>query len=251
MFVGVLHRGPGLVVGIVGWSAVVIDCAECSVRVRQGRRLFPSYRLSSPHSPASLSLSLSLSLSVVLCLCLRLCLSLSVSVSVSVCLSLSLFLSLSRLLARSLACSPCLSFPVGLFLSLSPSRLPVRPSVRCSPAHLPAHPPSRKIKKTLEDIVDWSKLTKLLPGTVSAQEGKEHWRRSFDNGQLVKGGWTRTEDTLLDELVKCFGTKHWAKFCSYIPGRNGKQCRERWLNHLNPNLKKGPWDDEELATLVQ
>ena len=30
-----------------------------------------------------------------------------------------------------------------------------------------------------------------------------------------------------------------AKFCAYIPGRNGKQCRERWLNHLNPNLKKG------------
>ena len=28
-------------------------------------------------------------------------------------------------------------------------------------------------------------------------------------------------------------------------GRIGKQCRERWHNHLNPNISKAPWSNEE------
>jgi myb proto-oncogene protein len=27
--------------------------------------------------------------------------------------------------------------------------------------------------------------------------------------------------------------------------RSGKQCRERWQNHLRPNIKKGNWSIEE------
>lgn len=27
--------------------------------------------------------------------------------------------------------------------------------------------------------------------------------------------------------------------------RVGKQCRERWHNHLNPQIKKDSWNDEE------
>lgn len=26
-----------------------------------------------------------------------------------------------------------------------------------------------------------------------------------------------------------------------LPGRMGKQCRERWFNHLDPGIKKGDW----------
>ncbi|EKU21173.1 myb-like dna-binding protein, partial [Nannochloropsis gaditana CCMP526] len=31
------------------------------------------------------------------------------------------------------------------------------------------------------------------------------------------------------------------------PGRSGKQCRTRWLNHLNPDIKKAPWTAQEEA----
>ena len=33
--------------------------------------------------------------------------------------------------------------------------------------------------------------------------------------------------------------------------RIGKQCRERWFNHLDPSLKKGGWTEEEDAVLVE
>ena len=30
-----------------------------------------------------------------------------------------------------------------------------------------------------------------------------------------------------------------------LHGRSGKQCRERYHNHLDPNINKDPWTDEE------
>lgn len=30
-----------------------------------------------------------------------------------------------------------------------------------------------------------------------------------------------------------------------LPGRTGKQCRERWHNHLNEGIIKGDWTEEE------
>jgi DNA-binding NarL/FixJ family response regulator len=36
-----------------------------------------------------------------------------------------------------------------------------------------------------------------------------------------------------------------------LPGRIGKQCRERWHNHLNPRIKKDSWTpDEEWVLLL-
>ena len=34
-------------------------------------------------------------------------------------------------------------------------------------------------------------------------------------------------------------------------GRIGKQCRERWHNHLNPNISKAPWSEEEDRIILE
>ncbi|CAM9688291.1 unnamed protein product, partial [Discosporangium mesarthrocarpum] len=31
---------------------------------------------------------------------------------------------------------------------------------------------------------------------------------------------------------------------THFPGRSGKQCRERWLNHLDTRVKKSLWTSE-------
>src|SRR6056300_1433490 len=33
-------------------------------------------------------------------------------------------------------------------------------------------------------------------------------------------------------------------------GRIGKQCRERWHNHLNPAISKAPWSEDEDRTIL-
>ena len=30
-----------------------------------------------------------------------------------------------------------------------------------------------------------------------------------------------------------------------IHDRSGKQCRERWINHLDPDINKDKWSEEE------
>lgn len=64
-----------------------------------------------------------------------------------------------------------------------------------------------------------------------------------------KGSWTAEEDNVLRDKRQQYGRK-WSKIASYLPGRQGKQCRERYVNHLDPNLKKGEWTDEEEALLI-
>jgi hypothetical protein len=38
---------------------------------------------------------------------------------------------------------------------------------------------------------------------------------------------------------------------SQLPGRIGKQCRERWFNHLDPSIKKGEWTREEEVIIYE
>lgn len=47
------------------------------------------------------------------------------------------------------------------------------------------------------------------------------------------------------------GPQKWSLCSERIPGRSGKQCRERWFNNLNPNVKKGNWTADEDDMIFQ
>ncbi|KAL1817262.1 hypothetical protein DCAR_0521685 [Daucus carota subsp. sativus] len=68
---------------------------------------------------------------------------------------------------------------------------------------------------------------------------------------LIKGQWTDEEDRKLIRLVNQFGVRKWAQIAGKIPGRAGKQCRERWHNHLRPDIKKDNWSEEEENLLIE
>jgi hypothetical protein len=36
-----------------------------------------------------------------------------------------------------------------------------------------------------------------------------------------------------------------------LNGRLGKQCRERWFNHLDPNISKLPWSKDEDKIILE
>ncbi|CCG80662.1 Myb-like DNA-binding protein myb-1 [Taphrina deformans PYCC 5710] len=62
---------------------------------------------------------------------------------------------------------------------------------------------------------------------------------------VTKGPWTQQEDAQLVDLVEEIGEQRWVVIASRLRTRSGKQARERWHNHLNPNLRKGPITLEE------
>ncbi|XP_062135854.1 myb protein-like [Drosophila sulfurigaster albostrigata] len=76
------------------------------------------------------------------------------------------------------------------------------------------------------------------------QQVEQHWAKVI-SPELIKGPWTRDEDEKVIEMVQRFGTKKWALIARYVNSRNGKQCWKRWRYHLDPNIKKTAWSEEE------
>mmetsp|Transcript_11844 Transcript_11844/g.33427 ORF Transcript_11844/g.33427 Transcript_11844/m.33427 type:complete len:513 (-) Transcript_11844:34-1572(-) len=70
------------------------------------------------------------------------------------------------------------------------------------------------------------------------------------DGDVIKGPWTPEEDETLRQLVGKHGPRNWSLMARGIPGRTGKSCRLRWLNQLNPNVRKGMFSPEEDAAIL-
>lgn len=68
---------------------------------------------------------------------------------------------------------------------------------------------------------------------------------SKTKNKVIKGPWSTEEDNNLKDWVEKNGPSNWTYCSEYIIGRTGKQCRDRWINSLCPNLKKGVWEPEE------
>lgn len=111
------------------------------------------------------------------------------------------------------------------------------------------------------DSTQWDQVAEGVHGKTGA-ECREHWMQlHFQKGNKIK--WTPLEDKILKELIIQEGPEKWAslarqlyqKVCKeagageietveYVH-RNGKQCRERWLNALDPNINKGSWSTQD------
>lgn len=89
---------------------------------------------------------------------------------------------------------------------------------------------------------DWKRISSSLNNRSDIQ-CYDRWSEISNNIQ-IKGAWSPEEDALVLELVKIHGAKKWSLIAQYLT-RTGKQCRERWLNHLNPHVTKGEWTEEE------
>lgn len=109
--------------------------------------------------------------------------------------------------------------------------------------------------EALQKLVDsrfssnWADYVAYLPGKT-AQQIAERWDKVL-NPCLIKGSWTREEDEIIVQFVKENGVKNWTKLAQLLPGRIGKQCRERWRNHLDPDVNRQPWTPEEDQILIE
>ncbi|XP_042376605.1 transcription factor MYB3R-5-like isoform X1 [Zingiber officinale] len=94
----------------------------------------------------------------------------------------------------------------------------------------------------------WKKIAEFFPDRTEVQ-CLHRWQKVL-NPELIKGPWTTEEDEKITSLVEKYGPTKWSVIAKSLPGRIGKQCRERWHNHLNPMLKKDAWTEEEELILM-
>ena len=92
-------------------------------------------------------------------------------------------------------------------------------------------------------------------GAAASTEGDEDGTAAGETAAErtvnAKRAWTDEEDTELLATVARLGPQRWSLISSHLKGRVGKQCRERWFNHLCPEVKKGEWtpEEDELITI--
>ena len=79
---------------------------------------------------------------------------------------------------------------------------------------------------------------------------KQKCQKTKKNKNNYIGPWTIKEDRTLIQLVEQQGPCRWNFIANYLPGRTGKQCRERWCNHLCPDINKSSWSLEEEMLLL-
>lgn len=94
-------------------------------------------------------------------------------------------------------------------------------------------------------------MASIFPGK-KADQIKLKWL-SILRTNLSKAPWSTTEDQILIEVMKKKTDKMpWRDVAAEVNQRagneflrTGKQCSERWTNHLDPNVNRGAWTEEE------
>ncbi|EJW03115.1 hypothetical protein EDEG_02501 [Edhazardia aedis USNM 41457] len=95
----------------------------------------------------------------------------------------------------------------------------------------------------------WSKVSKYVE-TKSAKQCMHKYRAAFQCW-LNKGRWTQEEDERLVLAVNEYGAKNWNKISECVRTRNDSQCRERFVNVLDPKVKRDSWSFHEDLKLLE
>ncbi|EGC31307.1 hypothetical protein DICPUDRAFT_92812 [Dictyostelium purpureum] len=78
-------------------------------------------------------------------------------------------------------------------------------------------------------------------------------RSQIQNGiRRSPNKWTEEEDQKLFQLVNIYGEKKWKRISAEMGGqKTGAQCAQHWKRVLSPDIRKGPWDEDEEELLLR
>ncbi|MQL78902.1 hypothetical protein Taro_011354, partial [Colocasia esculenta] len=97
-------------------------------------------------------------------------------------------------------------------------------------------------------VGDWQQIASCMEGRTGPQ-CSNRWRKCLIGRKV--GRWSVHEDKRLKVAVPLFGAKNWNIIAQFISGRTQVQCRERWVNCLDPSLNLKAWTEEEDVKLTE
>ena len=112
----------------------------------------------------------------------------------------------------------------------------------CSSRASPTPPPPTSPNDSDAQETPCDAHTKPAPWELTREEGEEDAKSG-----VRKMSWRTEEDARLVELVEMHGASNWSRIAAELPNRVGKQCRERWHNHLSPSVKKESFTEAEVS----
>lgn len=120
--------------------------------------------------------------------------------------------------------------------------------------------------KKVKNQKKWTREEDELLIVLAEKYGEKHWKeiskkfakknslQCFSRYKrirpgIIKGSWKKEEDIKILDLVNKYG-KSWSKISKLLGTRNGKQIRDRFINVLDPEIRKGKFTVEEDLRLV-
>lgn len=79
----------------------------------------------------------------------------------------------------------------------------------------------------------------------SKNKNNKNEKESEEKGKMKRRKFTEEEDEKLKKLVEEMGSKKWEDIAKLMPGRTGRQCRDRYQNYLIPGFFNGQWSQQE------
>jgi hypothetical protein len=68
---------------------------------------------------------------------------------------------------------------------------------------------------------------------------------------ITRRKFSSEEDQALQLLVIRYGREDWNRIACLMPGRDSRQCKERWSHYLSPNIVQARWTKFEDELLEQ
>ena len=96
---------------------------------------------------------------------------------------------------------------------------------------------------------NWKAIATYLEGKNETQ-CLHRWSKTL-NPQIARRLWTDEEDEQIRSLVTVHGAKSWSFIAGHLQDRTGKQCRERWFHHIDPQVSKTPYSREEHRKILE
>ncbi|KAK4362027.1 hypothetical protein RND71_017268 [Anisodus tanguticus] len=105
---------------------------------------------------------------------------------------------------------------------------------------------------------NWQIVASVIEGRTGTQ-CSNRWIKSLHPARKRKGKWSDDENKRLKVAMMLSHPTSWRnigqsvprrspiwkKVAQYVPGRHHVQCRERWVNSLDPSVKLDQWTKEE------
>ncbi|XP_035685225.1 uncharacterized protein LOC118421830 [Branchiostoma floridae] len=98
-------------------------------------------------------------------------------------------------------------------------------------------------KLRLGGYIPYQQIAYFMEGRTISQIC-HRWAKTVDPN-VRRGKWSVDEDIALLTAVAKFGAKDWWKMSRLVPGRTDAQVRERYMNVLDPEIKRGPFTNYE------
>ena len=140
--------------------------------------------------------------------------------------------------------------PAELLPTVVPA-MPVAPATALplNMVAMPEHPPDAVPAMPVAPAM----LPTSIATTFAHVGGADGMPPSADIEGHKKNAWKAAEDAQLTALVAAAmaerGKVRWPDISQQMGGRSGKQCRERWHNHLTPEVRKDGWTAEVRFTV--